>query len=291
MFDRQKIIEYIEDKHLPDGGYFFAKVEPSGGLDTYLAVRILKLLGIRPQKEESILTFWQKEEQEGNLDNITGLFLWFGTLKELDYRLELSESHRQLLTRHLQGKELLKKRTFQFTEKGKFGLYDTSPNTLYTDILEGELKELFYLTTLLCDLKLDFNKQTIIDFVLSLQNNDGGFGQIRDSQISTTYYALKILTLLSYPLKYLSNTAIYTKKEWLKVNYLEELYWVIESLVLLGQPLPSPEQVTLFLYDCRRDNGGFSRSRNMGISTIEYTYYAVSILVAYEHYFNKKIIN
>ncbi|PIP32864.1 hypothetical protein COV53_03745 [Candidatus Gottesmanbacteria bacterium CG11_big_fil_rev_8_21_14_0_20_37_11] len=277
MFDRQRIIEYLEDKHLPDGGYFFAKVEPSSGLDTYFAVKTLKLLGTKPGNIQSVISFWKNEDRSGNIDDLEGLYLYAETLKELSICTQALERHKKLLNEIYQDNQLLRKRAFK-TVSGDFGLYDASVNTLFTDILEGELKELYYFTSLISQFQLEIEEKRIIQFIFSLQNKDGGFGKIRDSQSATTYYALKILNLLSYPVKSLIKTKEHVKREWSKVNYLEDLFWHIESLSLLKLPFPSSEQIILFLYDCFRDNGGFSRSRNLGIPTIEYTYYAVSIL-------------
>lgn len=212
-----------------------------------------------------------------NINNLNGLYLFVETFKELSIQYSLSYQYKDLLLEIYQGGQLFQKRTFKPTS-GEISLYDTSVNTLYTDILEGELKELFYFTNLVSEFQLPVDKKKIINFVLSLQNKDGGFGNIRDSQISTTFYALNILALFDYPLYLLKGIRQFLHHQWLKTNYLEDLYWLVESLSISNLVLPPVDQLTLFLYDCSRDNGGFSRSRNLGIPTIEYTHQAVSLL-------------
>jgi hypothetical protein len=74
IFNRQKIAKYIEDCHLTDGGYFFAKVEPSSGLDTYLAVKTLRLLGVKTKNLKSVELFWKQREVEGNINDLFSNF-------------------------------------------------------------------------------------------------------------------------------------------------------------------------------------------------------------------------
>jgi len=278
MINKQKIIDYVEDKHLPDGGYFFAKVEPSSGLDTYYAVKILKLLGIKTKHKNLIISFWKDTEKQGGINDLYSLFLSVETCRELQVDIGIFNKYHYLLFEIFENNRLLKKSIFTPGKSNKMEFYDNSSATLYADFLDNELKNLYYYTVLANNFKLRINAKKIIDFVLSRKNDDGGFGKISDSQLATTYFALNILNLLSYPIKSLLKTKNYLKNEWLKINYLEELYWMIEGMIMLNLSLPSSEQITLFLFDCLRDNGGFSRSRNLGIPTIEYTYYAVSIL-------------
>ncbi len=277
MFDKQKIIKYLEDKHLSDGGYFFAKVEPSSGFDTYLAVKTLRILGERREnRTKKIVSFWDHQEKNGNINNINDLFLFYGTFEELGLTRLLSVRHKKIMQRIVKGL-LFKKGKLRLLQK-KFGLSDPSIATLYTDLIEGELKELWYFTYLASKFDFSINKNRIADFFLSFENEDGGFGKLRDSQLSTTFQALNIFSLINYPLNNLPNIKDYLNHQFLFANYIEELYWLVESLSIIKMPLPPKDYLALFLSDCFRSNGGFSRSRNIGISTIEYTFYGVSIL-------------
>ncbi len=290
MFYRQKIIDYIEDKHLPDGGYFFAKVRPAGGQDTCLAVKTLKLLAVRPKMEKSIISFWKREKENGNLDDFRGLYFAAETYKELGLSIVPFSGYKRLLTARLTDDQLLQKKKFELVDNGEIGTYDTSTNTLYTDVVEGELKDLHFLTSLLADFDLLSERKKIIASILSLQNEDGGFGSLQGSQLSTTFYALTILHKLSFSLKSLKQALLFINLARAKTNYLEDLYWTVGCLTLLKQPLPPQYEITLFLKDCWRDNGGFSRSRNLGIPTIEYTYYAVSVLVSCERFYHERLL-
>jgi hypothetical protein len=51
-----------------------------------------------------------------------------------------------------------------------------------------------------------------------------------------------------------------------------------EGLANLGDKPISPDRVNEFVLKCQRRNGGFARAPIMGIPTLEYTFYALSIL-------------
>ncbi len=277
MYKIDEIYNYIEERHLDDGGYFFARITPSSGLDTYLAVKTLKLLKRRPKKSESIIHFWENEEKEGNIDDLTGIYFSSQTYRELGYSLRDFQKYKTLLFSVFQNKESYSKKAVSL--KGEsFGLYDTGIASVYVDMLEGESKNIYYLTRLLVDLGIDFNKQTLVDYVLSRRNSDGGFGSIKGSEVATTYYCLEVLNLISRKIEGVNKIRDYLLHELARANYLEEYHWSIIGLHLLGEHIPDRDRVLSFVEACYRSNGGFSRSQFIGISSIEYTYQAVSTL-------------
>jgi len=274
MFKKSEIYKYLKKRHLKDGGYFFARVLPSSGLDTYLAVKTLCLLGLRPENPESIIKFWQNEKINGNLDDLNGLFYATQCYKELGYLLEDFKDYRKSLLSAYQNRGFYRKKNIYLPSPGLIPVYN--------DIIEGEAKSAFYLASLLSDLKIDFEKKALIEYASSLQNKDGGFGSIKGSDVSTTYYCLKILELLGQPFPQTRKIGKYLVNQFQSANYLEEYHWATEGLALLKKKIPDKNEVLLFLFFCYRGNGGFSRSQFIGIPTIEYTYQAVSILIQLE---------
>jgi len=274
MFKKSEIYQYLEKRHLKDGGYFFARVLPSSGLDTCLAVKTLGLLGLYPDNPELIIKFWQNEKINGNLDDLNGLFYATQSYKELGYSLEDFKEFRKSLLSAYQNRGFYRKKN----------IYLPSPGIVpvYNDIIEGEAKSAYYLASLLSDLKIDFEKKWLIEYVNALHNKDGGFGSIKGSDVSTTYYCLKILKLLGQPFPQTGKIGKYLVSQFQSANYLEEYHWAIEGLSLLNRRIPEKNEVFLFLFFCYRSNGGFSRSQFIGIPTIEYTYQAVSILIQLE---------
>lgn len=275
MFKKHKIIQYIEDKHLKDGGYMFAKVEPSGGLDTYHAIQILKMLGTKPKYPESIRDFFLELEEHEGIDDIVGLYLTVETFKELGYEVARFHSYKTVLDK----------------EKNDLGGFGTIKE-LYIEAT-SELQTTYESIVVAQDLSYHLDKQKLKHFILSLQNVDGGFGTHQLSLLPTTHYALASLNELG--IAHDGKEAInYLREKEKKIGgfYLEELYWCVTNLHMLKQKPIDIDGILAFLQDCFRDNGGFCRSRNMGISTFEDTFYAVTLLNVLESYgvpvFDKK---
>jgi len=80
---RRGVLGYIERCHLEDGGYFFACIPPSSGLDTYFAVKSLSILGVRPDRPKAIADFFLNDVKASALNGMTGIFLAVEVLNEL----------------------------------------------------------------------------------------------------------------------------------------------------------------------------------------------------------------
>jgi hypothetical protein len=278
MVSKKRIAQYIEDKHLADGGYFFAKVEPSSGQDTYLAVKTLRLLGMKPKHLESILRFWRQEDKDKNLDSINGLFFASQTLKELGANQQFLNHYRSYLRDQLHNPSVFVKNVFFVDGEGGFDFNNSSIAILYSDYIERELETLFYLCSLFRDFQISFDRSRIVSYLKSLQNTDGGFGSIRGSNLATTYHALSSFKILGEDDFEKEKVATYLISKRQMINYLEDWFYFIESLDLIGETITGVQSVSTFIGRCSRANGGFSRSQFIGISTIEDTYYAVSLL-------------
>jgi len=268
MFDKKEIIRYLEDCHIEDGGYYFAKIAPSSGLDTCFAVKTLQMLGVKPAKIDPIVQFWRDQDAEGNLSDVTGLYFSVETIKALGLPLDNFTKYKKFLESYERKTE----------DKSDNIPIDIEIAPIYADLVDNEAQTIFYLVTLLKDLNCRIDNTSIKTQLNFFQNNDGGFGVMKGSQLATTFYCLSITDLIGYKLENKDQTECYLFSELGRVNYLEEYYWAVESLVLLEKIIPNKDKIITFLNACKRDNGGFSRSQFMGISTIEYTFQAVSLL-------------
>jgi hypothetical protein len=284
--NRQEIIGYIENRHQADGGYFFARVEPSSGLDTYLAVKTLRLLDVKTKNAKSIASFWKQENLEGNLDSLFAVFLAVETYKELGLSVKPFKKYQSSL---IGQKEKVFSRA-QSLHAGKNQKISLTHAMDFIGARGKDLQDLFYLAILSRDLGFGVDKKKIADFVYSLQNKDGGFGHKNESHLIATYHALNILDVLSLPIKDKDKILVFLVHWFDRSDYLEDLFYSVESLSLLSEPIPDVEETVQFANSCRRNNGGFSRAQVMGIPTIEYTYMAVSILKDCEKYAGKKIL-
>jgi len=268
IFDKQRIVRYIEKRHLEDGGYFFARVLPSSGSDTCFAVKTLKLLNYQPSRPKKIIDYWQRE----SIDTIYGLYFAVETFKDLGVDTKKINKYSRLL------KDFEK---CYLSENSKNVVNTKSLETaqLCTDLADSELTSLFYWLSLCVDLEISFNKRMVIKKIIEIRNEDGGYGKIKKSQIASMFYALKIFKLLDHDI-YKKESISYLDQEWNKIHYLEDFYWWTESMEMLGQTVDKYKKMKLskLVELCQKDNGGFSRSQFMGIATIEDTFYAVSIL-------------
>jgi len=260
---RRQVVSYIERCHLEDGGYFFARVPPSGGLDTFFAVKSFSILGIKPNRPEAIANFFLNDFKESTLSGITGIFLAVEVLNELSQMTDELRNYAQTQVMALQN------------EAGGFGALRN------IDVeVSSELEETYRAVRILKIIGADFDEQRVSRLVFSLLNPDGGYGGKGYSTLASTFYATEIHKLLGNDMKKLTITRDYLRKRernW-QVQFIEDLYWLVPGLANLGEKTNVPGSVTRFVMMCQRSNGGFSRATIMGIPTLEYTFYALSIL-------------
>ena len=259
----RKVVKYIERCHLEDGGYFFARVPPSSRMDTYFAVKSLSILGVKPDRLEAIAGFFLNDVRKGTLDGMTGLFVAVEVLNELGRMTDELRNYARQKIMPLQN------------VAGGFGTLEN----IYIEV-SSELEETYRAVRILRTISADFDEHRITDFVFSKLNLDGGYGKERHSTLASTFYATAIHKLLLIDAKNLAGTRAYlrNREENWQVQFIEDLYWLVEGLANLGEKSNLPDRVTSFVLECQRQNGGFSRATVMGIPTLEYTYYALSIL-------------
>lgn len=125
-------------------------------------------------------------------------------------------------------------------------------------------------------------------WLFSYRNGDGGFGAYGRSRLSCTYYALRSLSELGYPLTRLGETLAFVKScempggHFVEVPgsfsaFLDHIRFGVGALSLLGGEVGDPGAVASLVLGFRNQNGGFARSF-FGISTLEDTFYAASVL-------------
>lgn len=258
----KKAAEYIESCHLEDGGYFFARVLPSSNYDTYFAVKTLCMLGFRPPNAESIVEFYMRQIRQRTLSTISGIFTAIEVMREIG---QISDNIRKYAQEHILG---------QLNRSGGFGTMEN----IYVEVT-SELEETYRAVKVLKIIGSTFNELAVINYVSRFLNSDGGYGLNGHSNLASTFYATEIYRLLSKDLPVSKATITFLirkEKEW-QIQFIEELYWLVKSLFNLGYQPSFSERVIEFVTSCQRENGGFARAGTIGIPTIEYTYYAISI--------------
>jgi hypothetical protein len=260
---RRKVIGYIERCHLEDGGYCFFRMPPSSGMDTYFSVKSLSILSVKPDRPEAIASFFLNDVKEGTLGGIPGIFVTVGVLNELG---RMTDDLRNYARQQIMLRQ---------NKVGGFGVLED----IYIEV-SSELEETYRAVRILKIIGAEFDERRITDFVLGERNPDGGYGREGRSTLASTFYATEIHKLLGNDIKELTATRDYLRKReenW-QVQFIEDLYWLVKGLANLGEKPHFPDKTTRFVIQCQRENGGFSRATIMGIPTLEYTFYALSIL-------------
>jgi hypothetical protein len=259
----RKVVKYIERCHLEDGGYFFARIPPSSGLDTYFAVKSLSILGVKPDRPEAIASFFLNDVRKGTLGGMTGIFVAVEVLNELGRMTDELRSYARQKIMPLQN------------SAGGFGAVEN------IDIeVPSELENTYRAVRILKIIGADFDRDKIIRFVSGFLRPDGGYGGKGYSTLASTFYATEIHKLLGNDTQKLIVTRDYLRKReenW-QVQFIEDLYWLYKGLANLGEKPNFPDRTLKFVMACQRVNGGFSRATIIGIPTLEYTFYALSIL-------------
>ena len=267
---RREVVRYIERCHLEDGGYFFARVPPSSARDTYFAVKSLHMIGEKPRRASAIVDYFLNRAKNNSLYGLSEIFAAVEVMNELDQKMVANLRNRAQSVRHSQNKA------------GGFGAIEN------IDIeVPSELEDTYRAIRTLQIIGTDFDEQKVTRFVSSLLNPDGGYGRGGFSTLASTFYATEIHKLLEIELRRLTSTRDYLRDKedkWRanfdkgQVDFLENLFWLVKGLANTGEKSNIPERITEFVMACQRANGGFARTTIMGIPTLEYTFYALSIL-------------
>ncbi len=259
--DQNKVLSYIEKRRNGDGGYNFARVEPSGGQDTYFAALVYDLFGLTPPDKGRVVDFMDKLYLDNVFQGPVGIYRYAKTLKTLGGELE--------------SREILDKINRFKNKQGGYGL----GREVYIEIY-SELEATFYAVQTILLLGGLPDKDELKNYTLSYRNSDGGFGSNGFSTIPTTYYALSTLLSIEEADEARQSIDYLRQKESAKSShFIENVYWTVESLTELNEGISRKDKIIEFVKNCQRDdNFGFRRSPNGGISTFEYTYCAIKIL-------------
>jgi hypothetical protein len=274
-----KIISYLKDRQLDDGGFFFAGVKPSAGKDTYFATLALTILGANFDGR-AVLDFWDGKIKDDFLREYSIMYWAIESLNILKSEAFLfKEKWKRRAASLVEDK--LRLRNFSANDIGKLPVgFDA--DMLAIALIGKRLEDLFYLLSLCFALGIAVDDHEAVRFIAELQQEDGGFSEKIISDSPTTLWSLKILKLLNRPFPKREKIRSFLQIQFLSSDDLENLYCVIGGLLLLGENLlPRKNKALDFVFSCQRANGGFSRARTIGIATIENTFQAVKVLLNY----------
>jgi len=261
--DLKEIVDYVVNRQNDDGGYTFCQGAESNAQDTYYGLAILELLGSPfPHVKKTV-----KWLQKLSLDSIYSYYYVGKAL--LMCGESLDNSFKKLVTSAIHSD----------TYFGNVDVYVEISSEFTTTLMILELANIF---------RIEFDGNAVRDWLLQYRNRDCGFGTRRHSNLSSTYHAVASLSFLKHNMNDLRCTEEFVRQcekpyggftmiPRSLTPYMEPTYYGVMTLDLLGKNSRFPSQTTDFVLKCQRANGGFARA-DMGISTFENTFQAISIL-------------
>lgn len=259
------VVRYVLARQNEDGGYTFCQGTSSNAQDTYYALEILNLLSIQPPHIQKTIDF------------LLGLPAYsinirYYIMKALKICGENPDPNGDL-------------EDFILSCRGSHGGFGAKQ--VYIEAA-SEFESTFMATEIINMLNLRIDQKRTIDWILGSRNVDGGFGAYGSSNIISTYHAVASLHNLGYSTSSLNETLAYVKScekpyggftvvPECSRPYMEHVYCGVLIIDLMGEKCRYPEETANFVLQCHNQNGGFARS-DLGISTFEDTFYAVSIM-------------
>ena len=252
-------VNYVVSRQNGDGGYSFCQGTESNLQDTYYGLAILNLLKMPlPNVEQTIK--WLNQFPVSNLHS----------LRYAAKALGLCGQNPGIVG-------------------GKFLQYSkTLLEAIDVRLWVAEFKVIYMITELVNTLCAQIEREEISRCLTSYQNEDGGFGVQGYSDLTSTYYATMSLFNIGHSARTLRGALGYARSCEKPLGgftivpdssppHMEHVYHGISILSLFDEHMRYPEETGRFVLRCRNQNGGFARSE-IGISTFEDTFYAISAL-------------
>lgn len=259
----KRIEDYVVKRQNDDGGYAFAQGLDSNAQDTYYGLAILDLLKVPFPSIKKTIKWLRDFAPDSHYSH-------YYIAKAL--KLCGEKPHRSL-------KHFLLSHPIS---RGEFGTTD-----VYVEVA-SEFQLISMITELANIVGIEISHEKTTSWLLSYHNRDGGFGAREHSNLNATYHAVASLFNLGYTVKSLKETLEYVRScekssggftvvPRSSIPYMEHTYYGVSTLELLDEHVRYPEKTAELVWRCQNSNGGFARS-DMGTSTFEDTFYAVSIL-------------
>lgn len=261
--DLDKVIEFVLMRQNEDGGFTICKPLPSNLSDTFYAVRILKILNAEIPKEEKIIDYLSKNISK----DLHSLYFVLNSLNDLGVKVP-------------DYSDYIIKRIQNFTERdnGEFFGGERGITATYSFEYPNELRELYMTINCLRVNGRDF--QIRKDF-LERYRKGKGFGK-KFANLRDTFYCVYILQSLDkktreFILEFRCEDGGFSKIPGSFPPYLEDTFYALNCFAVCDEYYEDIETAK-FVENLQNYNGGFRRSVYGGISTLEDTYYAVSVL-------------
>ncbi|NJE10444.1 hypothetical protein [Thermococcus sp. MAR1] len=265
------LIRYIEERRHEDGGYCFVSVlDDTNVNDTYYAVKIYDLLGMKVPEPEKTVEFLERAIQPQTA--VVAIAMAMEGLAILGAGDVAREHVGIVFTKYnpLEGR-------FAVGLGGSEEFGTATP-----------LEATYWVVKAFKAIGYDFSpdeKEAIRTFVMKFRNGNG-YG-VKGPTTTMTYQALHTLRTLGYrPPKspHFKNCELcgewggFTEVPYSLPPYLEPTFYASRGLELQGERPDCPRRHIWFIRQLQNSNGGFRRSLELGISNFQNTYRALAVL-------------
>ncbi len=265
---RGRVARYVLERKCPSGGFCFYRLDEPSGSDTWHALSILDLLKVQFEDAATIAYLKGRQRPDGGYESIYAA--WYA----------------------VKGLALLG--STPSLDPGPYVMHNLEHYRFDAARLPVEVISLFKRTSCLVDLyaALDLEadgplRDGLVEFILGFRNDDGGFGY-PGSTLLDTARALSMLQCLQYPLADLGAGAFirrcevpfygFTDIPHTTLCFLEYVHAGVLASHLISRKPTYREQCEAFVMSCQNRNGGFSRTLQGGIATLENTWHGVHAL-------------
>ncbi len=252
---------FVLERQNKDGGFCFCKPLESTLPETFYAVSILKTIGCEIPRRENLIDFLEKNLRR----EIYPVFYVFKTLEVLE--VEPPKDYGEWILNKIRS----------LTKIPQTKLESGGITATYQFDLPNVLKDIYALSESLKVLGLKIPKD-VVEFVLRFKRGEG-FG-VSSPNLKDTFYASSVVDcydgLVTFVMKHKCNGG-FSKKPNSYPPYLEDTYYALSILRTCKKDCR--DEATLeFVLSLQNRDGGFRRSIYLGVSTLEFSYYAVECL-------------
>ena len=261
-----KAVRYVLERRCSNGGFCFYRLEEPNSSDTFFALSVLFLTGIEYQDKKALQYLKDRQLPDGSYESVFQAYYCVKSLKFFHDGPVADPA--SFLMRSLD-------------------IYDIH-------LLPAEVTSIFRKMYLLMDtcqsLSIQLSKVQLLKlrrFALQYHNYDGGFGY-PCSTLCETMHAVKILQWLDYPLSGLmvkhfwescqDSVYVFTNVPHTSLAYIEHMHAGIALAETLNCAPLNPGSCLEFIVGCQNRNGGFARTVNGGIATLENSWLAIDAL-------------
>ncbi|MEM3423920.1 MAG: prenyltransferase/squalene oxidase repeat-containing protein [Nitrososphaeria archaeon] len=261
----QRILDFVRERYSGEGGFMMSPVDYPNPAATYYSLSIMENIGINFEEKEKCI----KWLSSFNIDSIYSLYYVVKSLALLNQQA------------------ILKKRLLENFNLIKENMFLSPAQKIYE--IEQEFKKLYFLSELSNLIGYGLGDD-LIKRILDHVNDDGGFGLIGHSTLTSTYYVVSTLNVFDR-LSLIDRRKVVgyvrecerpeggfvTRPENI-LPYIEYTYYGVKALEIFGEKVNFPLEHIKFVLNCINKDGGFRRTIILGISNLENVYYAVSLL-------------